>query len=115
MPCEIPRTWPRNQALLIAEGVLAGKIGIIAGCISLSSLAHDMVPDWGEDPDFVLFGAIASESDHLPFGEVRTRWSTLALDRADREIADITQLYEVEVRAACEHVLSRFQGVKTFP
>jgi hypothetical protein len=112
---EIPRTWPLSQALFIAQGILSGDVGIIEGCIRLYSFSNDIVPDWRVDPDFVIFGAVASETDHLPFGEVRSHWSAAALVKADSEIAKITENVGSKVRIACEHVVARFTGVESFP
>jgi hypothetical protein len=44
--------------------VLEKRCGICDGCRRLSELAHDLAPDWRVDPDFVVFGGVASESDH---------------------------------------------------
>ena len=112
---EVPRAWPLSQALLTAKAILSGEVGVLEGCIRLSGLSRDIVADWRVDPDFRLFGAVASDIDHLPFGDVRARWSASALVRADAEIQRITEHIGPKVREACEHLLSRFTGVETFP
>jgi len=112
---EIPRKWPLQQVLATARAVLAGEIGIVEGCIALASYSDDIVLDWARDPDFLIFGVIASDTDHLPFGDVRKHWGTGALARADSEIRIIVERESANVRAACEHVLVRCDGVETFP
>jgi len=92
--------------------VLDGELGVIEGCIALSRYAHDVVPNWAADPDFVIFGVIASETDHLPFGEVRSRWSPAALAKADAEIAAIVEANRTKVRQACENLAARFSAGK---
>jgi hypothetical protein len=65
------------------------------------------------DPDFVVFGALASEIDHLPFGSIRTRWSAEALARADVDIEKLTQLAQADVLAACRHIVERFETTES--
>jgi hypothetical protein len=55
---------------------------------------------------------LASETDHLPFGEVRSRWSDAALSKADAEIEAITEGHRMRVRQACENVIARFSAGK---
>jgi Protein of unknown function (DUF2489) len=112
MTPEIPMVWRLRDALRAARAVLDGELGVIEGCIALAAYAHDVVPDWVVDPDFAVFGAIASETDHLPFGEVRSRWSAAALAKADAEIEAITAGHRAEVRLACENVIARFSSGK---
>jgi len=107
-PPEKPPPWPFLDALAVARQILAGERGLIEGSIDLARYAHSMVPDWRIDPDFVIFGALASETDHLPFGEVRNRWSPAALVKADAEIEKITEAYRTKVQTACANLLARF-------
>jgi hypothetical protein len=100
--------WPLPDALNVACEVLAGDRGVIEGSIVLAGYAHRIVPDWRVDPDFVIFGALASETDHLPFGEVRSRWSADGLVKADNEIEAITEAYRGKVLKACANLISRF-------
>jgi hypothetical protein len=83
---------------LVAQRMLNDHLGVIEGSIALAGYAHRIVPDWRVDPDFRLFGAIASETDHLPFGEVRDRWSQDGLAKADAEIEAISDAYRPKVR-----------------
>jgi Protein of unknown function (DUF2489) len=112
---EVPRKWPLQQALAMARAILAGEVSMIEGSIELSSYADDIVENSSSDPDFVIFNVVSSETDDLPFGDVRSLWSQSALARADEEIRRTTELYTADVRAACEHILARFDGVETFP
>jgi hypothetical protein len=108
-----PQTpWPLRDALRTAQAILDQDFGVIEGCIALSAHAHQVVPEWRIDPDFVVFGAISSSTDHLPFGEVRARWSATALTRADAEIAAISDAHRESVRKACENVIARFSPGK---
>jgi len=108
MPSELPSMWPLRDALRTAHAVLDNELGIIEGSIKLAGYAHHVVADWRLDPDFVIFGLIASETDHLPCGAVRDRWSAAALANADAEIEVITQGNRAKARQACESVIARF-------
>jgi hypothetical protein len=101
-------TWPLRDALELARSILDEKVGIIEGSIILAKYAHEVVPDWRIDPDFVVCGALASSTDHLPFGAVRERWSSTASEKVDAEIAAITESHRAEIRRACENIIARF-------
>lgn len=100
--------WPFPDALRVAREVLSGERTVIEGSIDLARYAPSMVPDWRLDPDFVIFGAISSETDHLPFGESRSQWSSTGLAKADVEIVTITEAYRARVLEACANVIARF-------
>jgi hypothetical protein len=76
-------------------------------------LAHDVVADWRIDPDFVVFGAVASEVDALPLGLARAHWSSEALAKADQEIVRYTQLSRDQVLTACRSIISRFAATSS--
>jgi hypothetical protein len=103
-----PPIWPLRDALKTAQAVLDGTVRPIEGSIELARYGHNVVPDWRVDSDFVIFGALASETDHLPFGAVREQWSAEALARADAEIQRILEHWQPKVRKACENVIARF-------
>src|SRR5688572_29553648 len=92
--------WPLRDALQVARALLSGEVGVIEGSIALAAQAHDVVLDWREDPDFVVFGALACETDHLPIGPARSRWSVDALAKADAEIEAIEARSRAQVRQA---------------
>jgi len=100
--------WARAEVARKAQAILSGELGVLDGCIPLAQLAHDVVPDWRVDRDFLVFGVISSSIDHLPFGSVRRQWSAEALARADSEIALLTDLNRDDVLLACRNVVDRF-------
>lgn len=112
---EKPPPWPFLDALTVAREVLAGERTVIEGSIFLARYAHGMVPDWASDPDFRIFGALASETDDLPFGEVRSRWSAAALAKADAKIERITEAYRTQVLGACANLIVRFGNGQRAP
>jgi hypothetical protein len=99
---------PERFAVETAKKVLSGEIGIVEGSIRLSQLAHAVVPSWAEDADFVVFGALSSETDHLPTGSARQYWSAAALAEADAQIARIENDAREDVLRACSNVVERF-------
>jgi len=104
----VESAWSQGEAVRIARAILSGDLGVLEGCIPLASVAPNAVPDWRRDPDFVVFGAVASEIDNLPFGPVRERWGTVALARADVEIARYSRVMRERIMTACRHVVDRF-------
>jgi hypothetical protein len=102
--------WPHIAAVEAAKLILAGELGVIEGSRLLADLAHALVPDWTTDQDFVVFGALASDTDHLPTGTARQYWAADALAREDRNIARIEASARSDVLAACRNVIDRFQG-----
>jgi hypothetical protein len=107
---ETVTVWPLRTALRTAQAVLDGEVGVIEGSIELARYAHEVVADPRIDPDFAVFAALASETDHLPIRTVHHLWSVSALVRADEEIEAITSRYEARVRRACENVIRRFSS-----
>jgi hypothetical protein len=97
----------RTAAIATANAIIDGEIGLIQGCIRLASLAHDLVPDWRIDQDFVIVGGIASETDDLPTGSAREYWSQAALDREDKKIAEFETRTREMVLAACRNIVTR--------
>ncbi len=109
MSAQVSNDWAQSEAVRRARAVLSGEIGLLEGCIPLASIAHDVVSDWRVDPDFVVFGAVASETDELPLGKARAQWSAAALARADVEIDRYTREVQDSVLAACRNVVKRFE------
>jgi hypothetical protein len=108
MAAPVSSAQARGEAVRIARAIIAGHTGVLEGCVPLASIAHDVIPDWQVDPDFVIFGAIASEIDALPFGLVRDQWSSAALSKADIEITRYTLVVQERVLGACRNVVERF-------
>jgi hypothetical protein len=99
----------RGKIAAICEAVLAEEIGVIAASRRLSRLGLRLFDS--HDEDFVMFDGIASETDHLPVDSERHNWSVEALERKDREIAEVEALYKDDANSACRNLIERF-GMK---
>jgi hypothetical protein len=97
-----------REAAEIASAILEDKRGICEGSRALARLAHGLVADWRVDPDFVVFGALDSDSDRFPVGDVRRLWEPSALAALDIERAQMEERARPDVMAACRSVLARF-------
>jgi hypothetical protein len=97
----------RSEVIQVANEIIDKKIGIIEGVRKLRTLHHEVSED-DFDPDFIVFTAIDSETDHLPVGEVRKYWSSNALEIKDREINDAEECYREQVFNACKILINRF-------
>ena len=97
----------RSEVANTAQLVRDGEMSVVEGAWKLSALRHE-VSRKDFDDDFMLFVAIASETDHLPVGEVRKQYSQDALRKADKEIEEVGKFYRAQVNATCEKLIARF-------
>lgn len=67
-----------------AKDLLSGRLGVIETARAMSPLASWTRAE--NEPEFRLFRAITSETNHLPVGEVRAHWAPYALAREDIHI-----------------------------
>ena len=81
---------------------MEGRLGVIEAARVLQELAFRVRAE--EDPDFMLFRFLDSESDALPVGPQRQYWSVSALEREDAKIAAFEDAYTKktgEARRVC--------------
>jgi hypothetical protein len=107
MSSEEHSAFIRGKVVAICEAILKEEIGIIAGSRRLKSLGHELSGD--HDEDFIPFAAIDSETDHLPVDCERRNWSSEALGRKDREIAEAEAFHQDNALAACRKLIERFE------
>lgn len=105
------RALIQRRAIAVAEAILRGDVGIIEGARQLSALAHDLVEDWRVDPDFLVMGALDSETDHLPVGKARELWDPGALKEKDALVQRIEAEARHNVEQACRNIIRRFRDV----
>ena len=96
-----------REMLRVVHCILDSNIGIVVGARELTQLLSPLGLD--DDPDALTFRGIDSETNHLPLGEVRRRWSVEALKVKDDEL----HCYEAQVRhrafRACEGLILRYE------
>ena len=102
--------YVRQAIITTAQAILDGNLSIIEGSVVLCRISHKVVPVWHEDEDFLIFGVISSETDHLPTGSARQFWNPIALEREDKKIGDIEDRARSDVLAACRNLLVRFKA-----
>nr|WP_315249682.1 DUF2489 domain-containing protein [uncultured Duganella sp.] len=97
----------RIQVVQTAQAMLAGETSYILGARKLDSLRHE-ISGMDGDPDFMVFVAIASETDGLPLGAVREHWDTLALGELQPEIDAAEAWAQSHAELVCAKLVTRF-------
>ncbi|MCP3702811.1 MAG: DUF2489 domain-containing protein [Alteromonas sp.] len=99
----------RKRAVEVASGMLDGSVHYLEGAIELSSLRFDVgLPD--NDKDFLAFTGVSTETDHLPLGSARQRWSQEALKRHESEIQKTISWAKTVTLAECKSIVERFNA-----
>ncbi|MDR3480628.1 MAG: DUF2489 domain-containing protein [Burkholderiaceae bacterium] len=97
----------RKRIFETAHSMISGDISFIEGARTLSNLRHSAaIRD--DDPDFMIFVGIDSETDALPIGAVRQYWSIDALAKLDREIEKAEAWAKQFGINSCESLVQRF-------
>jgi len=99
----------RAEVVRVAKALVARTVPFVDGVRGLRSLLT-AVSKLDHDPDFMLFVAIDSESDHIPVREVRAMSTEEWLAKCDREAQQLEEQYEAEVKIACERLVERFSS-----
>jgi hypothetical protein len=97
----------RKEAASTAAGIVEGTVNVVEGARTLTALRHDAEVD-AADEDFAVFAAIASDTDALPFGEVRKHWSAEALARLEPELRAAVAWAMPIATPACHSIMRRF-------
>jgi hypothetical protein len=87
--------------------MLSGELGVIEGSRRLCQLRSG-VSSLDQDPDFILFVGIESDTDHLPVGEVRELWAPDALSRLAPQIQAAEDHWRQSAFIAAQRLLDRF-------
>jgi len=75
----------RRRILRAAQGMVAGKLSYVEGARKIVAAAATARLD-ERDADLLSFVAVDSETDALPFGEMREHWQAAALAALQPEI-----------------------------
>ena len=93
----------------VALGMLDGSVHYLKGSIELESLRHE-IGAYANDPDFIVFVAILSEIDSLPFESPRQEWSAEELARYEPEIKQSIDWAKEISLVQCESLAERFRA-----
>lgn len=97
----------RARAAEIATLVISGSMPVLEGCHLLDGLSAAVeVPD--NDPDFLTFNVIRSETEALPIGRVREHWAANALAALEPELRSATDWARPVALPACRSIMDRF-------
>jgi hypothetical protein len=83
------RAVARAEMLALANGLIAGKLGIIAVARKLHYFADGVEPE--VNALLNVFVGIHSDTDALPIGEERALWNAEALHQQEAKIAAAEQ------------------------
>jgi hypothetical protein len=97
-----------ERVLATCRDLLESRIGIIEASRELSRLRFAMGAE--DDPDFIVFVAIDSETDHSPVGSVRRDWAPDALEAKDREIREYEEASRDDAYRAARNLLKKYSG-----
>lgn len=98
-------TEAEDEVLVLARGMLEGKVPLLDGCRGLASLRPWVA---GMDPELRLFAGIESETADLPEGEARTTWEPAALRELEESVANYVDSLREEILQGCQRLLDRF-------
>jgi hypothetical protein len=90
-----------------AQDMLAGRLTYIEGARKIVAASWAARLD-ERDPDLLPFVGIASETETLPFGEMRAHWQRAALDALQPEIDRMENWAREFGDPHCRHLVVRF-------
>jgi hypothetical protein len=97
----------RERAAELAASILSGDLPVLEGCHLLDELRTCVeVPD--NDPDFLAFNVIQSETDSLPIGRIREHWAPEALLCLEPELRSAAAWASPIALPACASIVARF-------
>ena len=101
------REWARRKIVAAAKSMLSGELGIVAGARQLAPWRFDVGAE--HDPDFTFFVGVDSETDHIPLGEVRSRWSVEALKAKDEELRTFEASVRDRALGVCQSLIQKYE------
>jgi hypothetical protein len=104
----------RRAMIEAAQAMLAGRLSYIEGTrkiLAAGCLAR--LDEW--DPDLLPFEGINSETDALPFGEMRDHWQAAALEALQPEIDRMEGWARQHGEPHCRNLVARFSGDQIMP
>ena len=99
---------PIARLVAPCQGMLAGNVSFIEGSRYISGLGKLSGLD-ENDPDILVFVGVDSETDHIPFGEVRQQWSELAIDANVKQWREAVEWAKLVSRSAASNLIKRLR------
>ena len=96
----------RSKVAESAQAMLSGRMSFLLGARRLDALRHEVSAS--DDADFMVFVAIASDTDDYPLGPVCELWDNAALERPQPEIDAAERWAKEQSMATCEKLIQRF-------
>jgi hypothetical protein len=104
------------EVIEMARGIIDGSVRIIEAARAMTSLdlaftlqsENDQYFLFFDDPDFLFFKGIDSDTNHLPVGDIRKHWSPDALHVKDKEIRKIEEHYRKDAIKAAKNLLKKY-------
>lgn len=102
--------WRKDRLLAVNRSLdyLEGRAGLVEVARDLCDCAARLRAD--RDPDFLLFRAIDSETDHLPIGKFREGWASDSLLIKDQEIQDAEAFYRSAATSAAKSLIEKYSS-----
>jgi hypothetical protein len=104
--------WRKNCRKIRARALdlLEGRLGVIETARAMLPLSY-----WTKvegEPEFLLFRAVASDTDDLPLGDVRSHWATDALEREDLRIEAAEEFWREKALSAAARLVERYEWTR---
>jgi hypothetical protein len=97
---------PTTRRLVeLARAMIAGRLSFIEGSRTISELIPG---DLRNDPDFIAFILVDSETDTLPLGEQQNLWQPEALEKLKPRIDQAEQWAKDVATSHCHNLITRF-------
>jgi hypothetical protein len=102
-------SWRKTRRKVVARArdFIEGRIGVITCAREMSRLAFWLREQ--NDPNFITFRGIDSESDALPVGPERQCWSESALREEDEKIRAAEELWRVAATEAARRLMEKYR------
>ena len=98
-----------REIVRVARRILSDEVGIIAGAREMTCVRFRSHTNEQRDEEFLAFVGIASETDHLPVGDVRRHWAADALIRKDAEIIEAEDFFRERALEAARILVERYE------
>ena len=98
--------YKKNEILNLANSFLEEKIGSIELSRKVIRLAYEL--GFQESDEIDSFKALESQTDHLPIGTLREKYSVERLIEIDKEIKDYEDFYRDSITNACQKLIGKY-------